>query len=90
MSEQIPCPYVYAKGKKCTGHVVRVAAFGADIEWRLGDDGGWRFSVGRPRSHYHVYCSEKGNHAGAVGDDALKFYPQNLPGKLAEIISAKA
>ncbi len=60
---QIPCPFVYAKGKKCTGHVVRVEAYKADISWNYRD-GAWRFAVGGPRSHYHLFCSEKDNHAG--------------------------
>jgi hypothetical protein len=85
MNEKIPCPYVYARGRKCTGYVVKVAAFNADIEWRF-NDGEWKFSAGCPKSHYHVYCSEKGNHAGAIGDDALKFYFQNLPEQIAAVI----
>ncbi len=56
-----PCPFVYAKGKKCTGHIWRIEAFKVDISWSRADDGKWSFAVGEPRSHYHLYCSEKGN-----------------------------
>src|SRR6478752_5385055 len=59
-----PCPYVDAKGKKCKGHIVRIEAFKADLAWHRSDEGKWTFSVGEPRTHYHLYCSEKGNHAG--------------------------
>ena len=87
-----PCPYVYAKGKKCTGHIVRIEAFKADLAWRRGEDGKWLFSVGEPRSHYHLYCSEKGNHAGYRKDDAegMKFYYQNLPAALKKVIDGGA
>jgi hypothetical protein len=79
---KIPCPYVYAKGRCCTGHVVRVEAFKADLSWTLGPDGKWTFAAGEPRSHYHLYCSEKGNHAGVGRDDALKYFWSDLPATL--------
>ena len=47
-----PCPFVYAKGRKCTGHVWRIEAFKVDISWSRADDGKWSFAVGEPRSHY--------------------------------------
>ncbi len=40
-----PCPYVYAKGKKCTGHIVRIEAFKVDLAWTLGNDGKWTVSM---------------------------------------------
>jgi hypothetical protein len=86
--ERIPCPYVYAKGRKCKGHIVRVAAFKADLEWTRASDGRWKFNVGNPRSHYHLYCSEKNSHAGIRREDALKFYYSNLPPDLRAIIDA--
>ena len=91
MAERIPCPFVYAKGKKCTGHVVRVEAFKADIAWRLGDDDEWHFGVGQPRSHYHVFCSEKDNHADirSQDDSQLKFYYEHLPEQLKKIVSSR-
>jgi hypothetical protein len=29
-----PCPFVYAKGKKCIGYIVRIEAFKADLAWQ--------------------------------------------------------
>ena len=89
--EKIPCPFVYANGKKCTGHVDRIEAYKADIIWSPDKDGIWGCSIGEPRSHYHVFCSEKGNHAGYGREDApkLKFYYSDLPKELkAALLSA--
>lgn len=86
--DRVPCPFVYARGKRCTGHVVRVEAYKADLEWTLGADGTWTFSTGAPRSHYHLFCSEKGNHAGTLrhDDDRMKFYLDQLPDKLLKLM----
>ena len=54
--ERIPCPYVYAKGQKCKGHIVGIAAFKADLKWTRASDGRWTFNADNPRSHYHLYC----------------------------------
>ena len=89
-AQKIPCPYTYAKGKHCTGHIVRIEAFGADLEWALGKDGKWLFNAGRPRSHYHLYCSEKDNHAGQGRPDALKFFYSDLPAEIQTIIAGGA
>ena len=87
MMKPIACPFVYAKGKCCTGHIVRVEAYNADLSWdRKGS--GWSFDYGAPRSHYHLFCSEKGNHAGFGREDALKFYFEKLPTELRSIISS--
>jgi hypothetical protein len=84
-----PCPYVYAKGRKCKGHIVRIEAFKADLAWHRADDGKWSLAVGEPRSHYHLYCSEMGNHAGYGRPDseAMKLYYQNLPPTLQKAIT---
>lgn len=86
--EDVPCPFVYAKGRKCKGHIVRIEAFKADLQWTLGDDGTWSFNIGQPRSHYHLYCSEKGNHAGYSRPDAeaMKFYYDKLPQALRAML----
>ena len=55
---KIPCPFVYAKGKHCTGHIVGVEAYKADIGWSF-KNGKWKFYHGEPRSHYHLFCSER-------------------------------
>jgi hypothetical protein len=84
--ERIPCPFTYANGKRCSGHIVRIAAFKADVEWSQKPDGQWEISVGDPRSHYHLYCSEKNSHAGAGRDDALKYYLSQLPEALRKVV----
>jgi hypothetical protein len=86
----VPCPFVYASGKRCGGQIVRVEAYKADLFWvAVGPMGEWRMRTGQPRSHYHLFCSEKGNHAGAIGPDSsqLKLYFDQLPEKLQKIIS---
>lgn len=85
----IPCPFVYANGKGCGGHIVRVEAYKADIEWQIDDSGRWRFGFD-PRSHYHLFCSEKGNHAGFKRqDDAqMKFHWRELPSQIRDLLEA--
>jgi hypothetical protein len=53
-------------------------------------DGQWVFSYGRPRSHFHLFCSEKGNHAGYPrrDSDQMKFYGDQLPDELVEAMNA--
>ena len=89
MNQPEPCPFVDAKGKKCKGHIVRIEAFKADLAWHRSDEGKWTFSVGEPRTHYHLYCSEKGNHAGFNKPDSekMKFYYRDLPPTLQKVIT---
>jgi hypothetical protein len=84
LSDQIPCPFVYANGRSCAGHVARVEAYKADIAWQRDASGNWRLSIGQPRSHFHLFCSEKGNHAGynRQDDSRMKFYGNQLPREL--------
>ena len=81
---KVKCPFVYANGEHCTGHVISVEAFKADLEWTPDSDGRWKLSVNLPRTHFHLYCSEKNNHAGAYGPDRLKFWFDDLPAELRE------
>ncbi len=80
-STKIPCPFVYANGKSCTGHVVRIEAYKCDIEWTPDTEGRSRAMIKQPRSHYHLFCSEKDNHAGYghPDDNRMKFYLGDLP-----------
>lgn len=77
---KIPCPFVYASGKRCSGHITRVEAYKADVVWELSPGGQWEFGWD-PRSHYHLFCSEKGNHAGYKRQDneQMKCYADQLP-----------
>ena len=82
---KIPCLCVDANGRRCTGHVVRIEAFKAEIlDWTRRPDGSWKFNAHNPRLDYHIYCSEKGIHTGTGRQDAaaLKFYASELPKEL--------
>jgi len=48
--QPIPCPFVYANGRACVGHVVRVEAYKADITWYLDAKGYWDLNSGRDRT----------------------------------------
>ena len=87
--QQIPCPFVYASGKKCTGHIVRVEAYKADITWEEGAEETWEFWAGEPRSHYHMFCSLKSNHAGYKQEDSsqMKCYYDQLPPELRQAMA---
>jgi hypothetical protein len=85
---KVPCPFVYANGEKCRGHVVRVEAYRANLAWALDRNGQWAFGYS-PRSHYHVTCSEKGNHAmGGDDDPRMKFFWDTLPEELRRVLKA--
>ena len=85
--EIVPCPFVDANGKTCPGSIVRIEAYKADLSWEQATAGGWEFSIGEPRSHYHLFCSEAGSHAGTRGEDApyMKFNFIDLPPALRRI-----
>lgn len=68
MSEVLPCPFVYANGRKCGGHIVN---------WRLY--GGASFVTTRK---VRLWCSEKDDHEGSVFNGSgkrMEFYPDQLP-----------
>jgi hypothetical protein len=83
----IPCPFEYANGRSCNGHINRIEAYKADIRWRLGEDGAWRFDFS-PRGRFHFFCSEKSNHAGDVRphDWQMKFGWNELPEEARQVI----
>ena len=85
---EIPCPFVYADGRCCRGRVTRIATFKADIEWREAADGAWQF-YWADRTHYHLFCSERGNHSGVKknDDERMKFYYRELPPELQAVIN---
>ena len=91
MTKKIPCPFVYASGKQCTGHIVKIETYKADLEWELKDDGTWGFGHA-PLTQYHLFCSEKSNHAGYIGSDSdqLKFYADQLPDEVAGVVFGKS
>jgi hypothetical protein len=89
--DRVPCPFVYSNGKPCGGHIVRVEAYKASLAWTLCDDSAWRFEFAE-RSHFHLFCSEKGNHAGHARPDnpQMKFHWRQLPKALQELVVATA
>ena len=75
MASAIPCPFVYANGKHCTGTVRLARAYGP----ARGRNYVERDDVRK----YRLWCSEKDDHAGSVsssaGKDRMEFYPGQLP-----------
>lgn len=67
----------------------RVEAFHADLYWSIGANAKWRFQF-RTRSHFHLSCSEKGNHAGTRerDDERMVFRGDRLPPGVEAIINA--
>lgn len=86
-----PCPFIYSTGKCCAGQIVRIEAYKADITWELVKDSGWEVYFS-PRSHYHLFCSEKGNHSGSLRPDSpqMKFHWRELPDEVREFITSTA
>jgi hypothetical protein len=71
--EAIPCPFVYANGRKCSGVVYRARAYGPEY--------GAGYVARENVRKYRLWCSEKDDHAGAVssvGKDRMEFYPRDL------------
>lgn len=87
----IPCPFVYANGKSCRGEVVRVEAYKADVAWEQNSEGEWEMSAS-PRTHFHLFCSEKGNHAGyqRQDDPRMKLWGRDLPEELQRVIGQRS
>lgn len=86
----IPCPFVYANGRACDGHITRIEAYKADLEWSLDSE---QWVVGfAPRSHYHLFCSAKGGHAGVKrpDDPQMKFHWRELPPAIRLILESTA
>jgi hypothetical protein len=83
----LPCPFIYANGKRCTGTITRIEAYKAEIIWERREDRRWVFGFA-PRSHYHLFCSEKGNHAGSRRTDnpQMKFHWRQLPEEVRGIL----
>ncbi|MFQ5774172.1 MAG: hypothetical protein ACE5GS_06630 [Kiloniellaceae bacterium] len=84
----LPCPFIYKDGRRCPGHIVRIEAYKADLRWSLRDDGAWVFDLAQ-RSHFHLFCSAKGNHAGVRrrDDPQMKFFWNHLPEEVLGLVS---
>jgi hypothetical protein len=79
----IRCPFVYANGKRCTGHVRRAKAFGPTRKFR------GRLPRDRVRK-YRIWCTERDDHAGVVpsfeGKQRMEFYPDELPTEMLDAL----
>jgi len=67
---------------------VRIELYKADLTWDADAASRWRFGF-RQRSHYHLFCSEKGNHARrpSPGSDRHEVSGlDQLPGPIRRII----
>ena len=64
-------------------------AYKAGLYWSLQTDGSWAFDFD-PHSHFHLFCSEKGDHTGPRrrDDPRMKFFGNELPEELMQIVSA--
>ena len=77
----IPCPFVYANGKKCDGHVYRWHVYGPGHNHRV---------VPYPDARkVRLWCSNYDDHAGAVssfeGKERMEFYPDEILEKMPEL-----
>src|SRR3954465_11204730 len=86
---KIPCPIVYATGEACGGYIDRVAIFKADVEWTKGPNDAWLVDWS-PRFHYHLFWSERGNHAGVkkYDDNRMKFFYRDLPEEVKRLVDS--
>ena len=75
------CPFVYGNGKKCNGHIDQLEINKADISIGLNEKGEILGVSIKSRYHVHLYCSERGNHAGYIRphSDKMKVFYQDLP-----------
>jgi hypothetical protein len=85
-----PCPYVHTNGDQCPGHIVKVEAFNADLRWTFDESGNGTFNHSQPRSQYHLFCSERGNHADDSGTEQMQCYIISMPDELLVVIGACA
>lgn len=70
----IPCPFVYANGRCCTGVVASARGYGPKR--------GHFFTVRENVRKYRLWCSDMGDHAGTAhgswGKERMEFYPDQI------------
>ncbi len=73
------CPFVYANGKRCTGEVIRIRAYGS---W---DSGSGKLQYVKS---YYVMCTPPSDRgcmcSRGAANDPMEFYPGQVPGDLLE------
>ena len=73
--ENLARPFIYANGKKCSGHVFR---------WRTY--GGENYETARK---VRLWCSDKGDHQGILNNGngkRMEFYPDELPDEILDAV----
>ena len=79
MTQKYPCPFTYADGRKCKGHVTHFKAYGPVRNGELSE-------VRKVR----LWCSERYDHQGAVrswaSKERMEFYPDQLPAYLRPLL----
>ncbi len=71
---RVPCPFVRDDITRCPGHIVSFAAEKADLSWTQDEAGAWRLHMGRPRSRFRLFCSERGDHASYSGPGPSRWH----------------
>ena len=81
----IPCPFVCANGRCCTGVVYKARGYGP----KRGDF----FTARENVRKYRLWCSEKEDHAGSArggwGKERMEFYPGQLAPDVEDALWAK-
>lgn len=76
---KLRCPFVYANGRRCEGHVYQARAYGPQRDGHLIEVRKVRF-----------WCSEKGDHVGTArgfwGKERMEFYPDQIPEDLKGVL----
>ena len=78
------CPFVYSDGHRCGGQVYQARAYGKHHYGAVEE---------QHIKKIRLWCSEKGDHAGAIssrwGKERMEFYPDQLEqrGLLVEAIA---
>ncbi|MCK4377686.1 MAG: hypothetical protein KAV97_05695 [Actinomycetia bacterium] len=83
------CPFIYANGKQCNGYIHQIEIIKTDICITLDNDNNIEgFDFYPSRYHVHLYCSEKGDHSGAMRqhDERMKIWYSDLPDSIIENI----
>lgn len=86
------CPFVYSTGKRCKGYIKSLELIKVNLHIELSeDDKVTSISFNPPRYHVHLYCSEKGNHAGTMRphSEQLKVWWNDLPKEIKEQIESR-
>jgi len=65
------CPFTYSNGRKCKGYIRKIKLIKVNLEIELSEDGKITDIFCIPSDyHVHLYCSQKGNHAGFARRDS--------------------